>query len=176
MKKILAIALCALPFALAPAAYAQTTGSAAAVTDASGWSVKDDVLGKAVINENDDKVGDITDVIVSDDGKVSSFIVGAGGFLGMGEHNVAIPFDRITKQDNKLLLAGYTKDQLKELPAYKSRKSDRTMTPAAGSMGGAAAPGSAGVPPAGTAPSTTTPSGTATTPGSTTAPATSAPK
>jgi len=182
MKKILAAAICSLPFALAPTVYAQSTtgggaatgapastsasaspdaskttrsadtgasmtpstsapaaatttgdrGAMAATAASTDWSVKDDMIGEAVHNESDDKVGDITDVLVSRDGKVTAFVVGAGGFLGMGEHNVAIPYDRITKTGDKLILAGYTKDQLKEMPKYepreKARSTDRATT------------------------------------------------
>lgn len=84
-----------------------------------GWSVKDKIIGKSVHNENDEKVGDVTDVVLSSDGKAAYFVVGAGGFLGMGKHDVAIPFDEIQRSDDKLRLSGYTKDQLKALPEVK---------------------------------------------------------
>jgi len=108
-----------------PAGGADNNAMAASGSD---WSVKDGLIGKTVYNENNDKVGNITDVTVSSDGKMTAFVVGAGGFLGMGEHNVAIPFDRITKSGDKFTLAGYTKDQLKAMPAYKSRTSGAPMT------------------------------------------------
>lgn len=87
-----------------------------------GWSVKDKIIGKTVYNENDEKVGDVSDVVLSSDGKVAYFIVGAGGFLGMGKHDVAIPFDEIKRRDDDLLLSGYTKDQLKNLPKVELAK------------------------------------------------------
>lgn len=85
----------------------------------SGLSAKSHFIGKSVYNEADEKVGDINDVILSQDGKATHLIVGAGGFLGMGEHNVAIPFDKISGGSEKLMLQGYTKEQLKELPKYE---------------------------------------------------------
>ncbi len=97
---------------LAPAS--GVPGNSVPTETVSGWSVKDK-MGKAVHNENDEKVGDIKDVVVANDGKAAYFIVGAGGFLGMGEHEVAIPYEEITGTD-KLMLQGYTKDQLKALP------------------------------------------------------------
>ncbi|MGB6104461.1 MAG: PRC-barrel domain-containing protein, partial [Pusillimonas sp.] len=81
-----------------------------------GWSVKDKIIGNAVYNEGDEKIGNISDVVLASDGKAAYFIVGAGGFLGLGERNVAIPFEEITQNGDKLILAGYTKDQLKALP------------------------------------------------------------
>jgi len=88
----------------------------------SGWSVKDQIIGKAVFNENDEKIGDISDVVLSQDGKAAYFIVGAGGFLGVGERNVAIPYDKIQQTSDKMVLPGYTKEQLKALPKVEVAK------------------------------------------------------
>lgn len=88
----------------------------------SGWSVKQKIMGKDVHNENDEKVGEITDVILADDGKAVYYVIGAGGFLGMGAHDVAIPFEKVTQGDDKLTLTGYTKDQLKALPKVEVAK------------------------------------------------------
>ncbi|MCQ9617040.1 PRC-barrel domain-containing protein [Paenalcaligenes niemegkensis] len=170
MKKILITALCSLPLALAPLSYAQdnaagsgaagagpasSSDSATMSTPGTDWSVKSDVIGQSVYNEDDEKVGNITDITMSADGAMTSFIVGAGGFLGMGEHNVAIPFDEITENGGKFMLSGYTKDRLKDMPAYEPPKSDEPMdsdtmgSPAAsGSMGAPAAPGAAPADPA----------------------------
>lgn len=81
-----------------------------------GLSVKNSVIGESVYNENDEKVGDVTDVVMTPSGEVTHVIVGAGGFLGMGQHDVAIPFKEIKRGDDRLTLSGYTKDQLKNLP------------------------------------------------------------
>jgi len=89
-----------------------------------GTSIKNDLLGKTVYNEKDEKVGDVNDVILSSDGTTSYFIVGAGGFIGMGEHNVAIPYDKISATGDKMVLQGYTKEQLKEMPAFKPAKTN----------------------------------------------------
>jgi len=88
----------------------------------SGQSIKEGMIGEAVYNENDEKVGDVEDVVLDSDGKAKTFVIGAGGFLGMGEHDVAVPFDKITKSGDKLILQGYTKDQLKALPAVEVSK------------------------------------------------------
>lgn len=141
MRKILAVAICSFPLSMAPAVYAQSTAPAPTpgtggttmpgagptppgaapvqeekVEAISGWSVKDKIIGNAVYNEGDEKIGNISDVVLSADGKAAYFIVGAGGFLGLGERDVAIPYDEITQTGDKLILSGYTKEQLKELP------------------------------------------------------------
>lgn len=105
------------------AAGASAQGDSVASTEAiTGWSAKDDVIGKSVFNENDEKVGDIKDVIISSDGRTLYLMVGAGGFLGMGEKEVAVPFDRFERRDNRVLLSGYTKEQLKALPEVRKER------------------------------------------------------
>ena len=85
-----------------------------------GWSAKRQVLGKAVYNDGGDRIGNVDDIIVAPDKAVSYAIIGAGGFLGMGRHDVAIPVSQIKQQsDGKFVLAGATKDSLTALPEFK---------------------------------------------------------
>jgi sporulation protein YlmC with PRC-barrel domain len=53
------------------------------------------LMGVNVYNEANDKIGDINDVILDKSGKVSKVILGVGGFLGMGEHLVAVPLEKL---------------------------------------------------------------------------------
>ena len=99
----------------------EAQGDAAASTEAiTGWSAKDDIIGKTVVNENDEKIGDINDIVISSDGRSMYLLIGAGGFLGMGAKDVAVPFDRFERQDDRILLSGYTKEQLKALPEVRT--------------------------------------------------------
>ncbi|HZE92805.1 MAG TPA: PRC-barrel domain-containing protein, partial [Rhizobacter sp.] len=59
-----------------------------------GWSVNKQFIGATVYNEDNAKVGKISDVIIAPDGMLSYAIVGAGGFVGLGAHNVAIPIGK----------------------------------------------------------------------------------
>lgn len=52
-----------------------------------------------VYNNNNDKVGDIKELIVDQNGQIKAVVVGAGGFLGMGEHDVAIPYQQVRFED-----------------------------------------------------------------------------
>lgn len=107
------------------------SASTAATPDASaGDSFQAKLKGKSVYNENDEKVGDVKDVVMSADGKVTHVILGVGGFVGVGEHPVAIPFEEIKESGDKLTLQGYTKDQLKEMPAFEYPKEERAPAPA----------------------------------------------
>lgn len=53
------------------------------------------LVGVNVYNQANEKIGDINDVILDKSGKASNVIIGVGGFLGMGEHNVAVPFEKL---------------------------------------------------------------------------------
>jgi sporulation protein YlmC with PRC-barrel domain len=51
--------------------------------------------GLDVYNQSNEKIGDISELLVDSSGKIQAVVVGVGGFLGMGERDVAIPFDQI---------------------------------------------------------------------------------
>jgi sporulation protein YlmC with PRC-barrel domain len=51
--------------------------------------------GLDIYNQNNEKIGDISELLVDSSGKIQAVVVGVGGFLGMGERDVAIPFDQI---------------------------------------------------------------------------------
>ena len=84
-----------------------------------GWSAKKDILGKNVVNDQNEKVGVIDDIIITPDKMMSYAVIGAGGFLGMGKHDVAIKTEYLHTMDDKLVLNGATKDLLKQLPEFK---------------------------------------------------------
>ncbi len=85
-----------------------------------GWSAKRQVLGKTIYNDSGDGIGKVDDIIVAPDKAVSYAIIGAGGFLGAGRHDVAIPVGQLKQQsDGKFVLAGATKDALKAMPPFE---------------------------------------------------------
>ena len=86
---------------------------------ATGWSVRRQVLGKTIYNDNGDAVGKVEDVIVAPDKAVSYAIIGAGGFLGMGRNDVAIPVNQIKQTDGRFIIAGATKEALKAMPPFE---------------------------------------------------------
>lgn len=83
-----------------------------------GWSVKKTLMGKSIYNEEGAKVGKVEDLIISPDKSVSYVIVGAGGFVGIGRHDVAIPVSQIKDQAGKLVMSGATKDAIKAMPEF----------------------------------------------------------
>jgi sporulation protein YlmC with PRC-barrel domain len=83
-----------------------------------GWSAKKTLMGKTVYNEAGVKVGKVEDLIISPNKNVSYVIVGAGGFIGMGRHDVAVPVSRIQDQSGRLVMAGATKEIIKAMPTF----------------------------------------------------------
>jgi sporulation protein YlmC with PRC-barrel domain len=126
MKSLSTIAVAVLLIAT-PACFAQqVVGSTTlGVTYAelrdvtTGWSTKRQVLGKKVFNDNGDTVGNIDDIIVAPDKAVSYAIIGAGGFLGMGRHDVAIPVGQLKEDGEKFILPGASKAAIKALPEFE---------------------------------------------------------
>ncbi len=84
-----------------------------------GWSAKRQVLGKPVYNDKNQVIGKIDDVIVAPDKAISYAIIGAGGFLGVDRHDVAIPVSQIKLQGGKLVLPGASKQTLEAQPNFE---------------------------------------------------------
>jgi sporulation protein YlmC with PRC-barrel domain len=104
---------------------------------------------QSVYDPSDNKIGEIMDVLVDREGKVSALIVGVGGFLGMGEKDVAVPFDALqvtSKNNNKwYLVMNSTKDALKSAKGFKYDRNAMTWMPedAPATTGTPAAPATA---------------------------------
>jgi sporulation protein YlmC with PRC-barrel domain len=53
------------------------------------------LIGLDVYTEANEKLGDVNELIIDKDGKVSAVVIGVGGFLGMGEHDIAVSMDKL---------------------------------------------------------------------------------
>jgi len=85
----------------------------------SGWSAQRQVFGQPVFNDTNQEIGKIDDVIIGPDKKASYAIIGTGGFLGVGKHDVAIPVFQLKQVNGQFVLAGATKAVLKKMPAFE---------------------------------------------------------
>jgi sporulation protein YlmC with PRC-barrel domain len=90
-----------------------------------------------VYDSNDNKIGEIEDVLVDRSGKATGLIIGVGGFLGVGEKDVAVPFNAVqvtNKNNNKwYLVMNATKDALKNAKGFKYDRNAMTWMPEEGS-------------------------------------------
>jgi sporulation protein YlmC with PRC-barrel domain len=84
-----------------------------------GWSAKRQILGQPIYNDKGEAIGKADDIIIAPDKAVSYAIIGAGGFLGVGKHDVAIPVSQLKESDGKIVLAGATRDAVKAMPAFE---------------------------------------------------------
>ena len=87
-----------------------------------------------VYDPSDAKIGEISDVLVGKDGKVEAFIVSVGGFLGIGNKDVAVPFSAVhatEKNGTWYLTMNATKDSLKQARGYTYDNAKATWVPAA---------------------------------------------
>jgi len=118
-----------------------TTSSSSASTSASSATAisaqKPDQLlasklkGADVYGADDKKIGDVSDLLFSKDGKLEAFILSVGGFLGVGAKEVALPPSAIQiaqEKDSWKLKVSATKDQLAQAPNFERYKETTTTT------------------------------------------------
>ena len=126
MKRTRTLMLAAIALMAPAIAQAQVAGStlvgvaAAELRDVTlGWSAKRQVLGQAVFNDKDERIGSVDDIVIAPDKAVSYVIVNAGGFIGVTKHDVAVPVAQLKQLDGKLVLPSATKEALKAIPPFE---------------------------------------------------------
>ena len=82
------------------------------------------LIGHTVYNAQDEMVGDINDLVTDHSGKIVAVLVGSGGFLGLGEKDVALRFEdlRLAREDNDSIkiVADVSKETLAAAPDYET--------------------------------------------------------
>lgn len=83
------------------------------------------IIGGSVYSPSDESVGDVNDLVIKPTGEIEAIVVGVGGFVGIGEKNVAIALDRFTLEPTEdlastKLILNATKEELQAAPAFKS--------------------------------------------------------
>lgn len=125
-------------------ASALTSGTALAQTStqpltapAQDHLLTSNLTGSTVYGANAENIGSIKDVLIDRSGNVAAVVVGVGGFLGIGEKNVAIPFsaldvvaqqsgptttgtEKSSMRPDRVVLKGMTKADLEAAPAFRS--------------------------------------------------------
>ena len=116
-----------LGVALAAPANAQALSSVPA-----GAVTVTDWYKQNVYTPQNDKIGDIKDVLVDKGGKINGLVIAVGGFLGAGEKDVIVPFSDVkaTMKDNKWYLTmNASKDDLKKAKGFKYDSNKTTWVP-----------------------------------------------
>jgi sporulation protein YlmC with PRC-barrel domain len=137
MKTIISAA--ALAISLSTASLAQqpaptTAGPAEIFTRLPAGTTVTNFYKQNVYDPSDNKIGDVDDVLIDKEGRITAMIIGVGGFLGMGEKDVAVPFSsvRASEKNNKwYLVLNTNKEALKTAPGFTYDKTKTTWMPAA---------------------------------------------
>ena len=93
-------------------------------TQMSGQWLASDIMGMNVVGSKDEKIGSVSDLLVDKDGNILAAVVGVGGFLGIGQKNVAITFDTLQiaadKDGDPQAKLTLTKEELENAPEFKT--------------------------------------------------------
>ena len=91
--------------------------------DSSDW-LASDLLGKAVVNANNETIGDVDNLVTDENGKIIAVVIGVGGFLGLGEKEVAVRFEdlELSRDANKevSLMANFNEETLASAPDFET--------------------------------------------------------
>ena len=77
-----------------------------------------ELVGKSVYNSAGERVGEIDEVVVNRNSRATAAVVGVGGFLGMGEKKVVVPFDSMRMQGDRIVAPSLTKDSVNSMQSY----------------------------------------------------------
>jgi hypothetical protein len=99
------------------------------------------LIGASVYGPDNSSIGEISDVIIGSDGSIKAVVIGVGGFLGVAQKDVAVPFNALnvtrtpsSSTINKITVS-YTKDQLKSAPQFAYYEPAAGATTGAGGTG-----------------------------------------
>ncbi len=122
--------------ALADSATMDKAANAQMLTNQTPGSVfSSDLVGQAVYGPGDEKIGDINDILISGTGGVDAVVIGIGGFLGMGEKDVAVPLEQLDiaiVDDGAEISIDATEMELQSAPAFA--RADGTTSDRLGSF------------------------------------------
>jgi sporulation protein YlmC with PRC-barrel domain len=109
------------PPARTPATETQMKSKAPTEEVTGAWNAKD-FMRSRVYNMAGERVGDVNDILI-DNGQVTAFVIGVGGFLGIGEKEVSLQPDQVKRMVHSdgetYFTVNTTKDQLQAAPEYK---------------------------------------------------------
>jgi sporulation protein YlmC with PRC-barrel domain len=101
--------LATVAFAQSPTATSDRANMAPAAASSSSfqgdWRASK-VVGLSVYNDNNESIGSINDLLTDRNGNIKAVVIGVGGFLGVGTHLVAVPFDKIKFVNEPLAYTG----------------------------------------------------------------------
>ena len=113
---------------MAPAA--SSTGSTESSSFQGNWRASK-VVGLSVYNDKNESVGSINDLLTDKNGKIVAVVIGVGGFLGVGEHLVAVPFEKVKFVSEPVAYTGAANTTAPPRPNSSTTTGAATTAPAA---------------------------------------------
>lgn len=100
---------------------AGATGEAILAQEQPGHVRANKLIGAKVANTEGQDVGDVSDILLDEKGKVAGVLLSVGGFLGIGDKKVAVNWDEIQLQeDGEQIMVDMSKEQISEAPAFET--------------------------------------------------------
>ncbi len=133
------VLLTSVAFAQSPSANTDTATTAAPAAPSDTSSLKGSwrtskLVGLNVYNDSNEKVGSINDLLTDKSGDIKAVVIGVGGFLGVGEHLVAVPLDKVKFVEEPIAYTGAS-----SAPANGGARPSSTTTTGAATTAPAAA-------------------------------------
>jgi hypothetical protein len=103
--------------------------------DDNDW-LASDLIGRSVVNADNETIGEVNDLITDEDGKIVAALIGAGGFLGIGQKDVAVRFEdlKLARDENGdiSVISDLSNDTLASAPDYETLSEQQMTVGAAG--------------------------------------------
>lgn len=120
MRMVVLIAT--LAFLLTASAHAQEGAVEFIAKQGESEDLASRLIGVTVKNPSGDTLGGVNDLLLDATGQVTGVVIGIGGFLGIAEKNVAVPYDSLTRKtesdDKVVLILNTTKEALQQAPDF----------------------------------------------------------
>ncbi len=128
---------------IAPGAPSATSSEQFAPRQMPGQLLASDYMSMGVYGPNNERVGDINNIVFDENGRIVAVIVGVGGFMGLGEKAVALPYNsvKLSPQGNSMTI-NHTKAQLEGAPPFVTARTDQTGGSSTSQTGGSSTSGS----------------------------------
>ena len=129
------LAATALAFACTSAAVAQTVPpadpSAFVTVQPQGQWLAAQLLGQPITNQAGETIGNVNDLLFDKSGRIVNVVIGVGGFLGLGEKSVAVPFGTLSftadANGKRVITAPLSKARLEAAPDFQATEKTAYM-------------------------------------------------
>jgi sporulation protein YlmC with PRC-barrel domain len=123
MKTSRIAAVAAMLLVASASSFAQSGPDTFVTVQPAGQWLASQFIGQTVTNQAGEKIGDINDLLFDKSGKIANVVIGVGGFLGMGEKNVGVPYSSLSftadATGHRVVSVALSKERLQAAPDFK---------------------------------------------------------